>query len=568
MMPDIKHCRRSVITLLICLAMGYNIDQVKAQESSYTHADTLRGTNGPYRMKWDVLKYEITVKPDYNTKTIEGKNKMSFFDNGAKLMQIDLQEPMQLDSVKDDNKLYQFQREGNVYWLELRDTAAMYKIKPGPRSLTFFFHGKPQEAVRPPWDGGWIWKQDEKGNPWMSVACQGLGASAWYPCKDTQADEPDSGAIQHIIVPDSLVAVGNGRLTQKRSLNDGTTMYSWETKAPINNYCIVPYIGKYVHFSELYMGEKGKLDMDYWVMDYNLEKAKKQFLDAPRMMKAFEHWFGPYPFYEDGYKLVEAPELGMEHQSAIAYGNGYKNGYNSGKRKKSWTNTEWEQKFDFIIIHESGHEWFGNNITSKDIADMWIHESFTCYSEVLFVEYQFGKKAAEEYFLGSRKNILNKQPVISPYGVNAESDLDIYYKGSTLINLIRQVINNDNKFRNILRGLNKKFYHQTVTTKQIENYVSKQSGIDFSKIFDQYLRTVTIPVLEYKIENHVVSYRLDSAVAGLHLPTKISFGNPDGSEQWIKPSSDMWQSLILPGWYDGKTFIANRNFYIRLKEVQ
>ncbi|MFT3911625.1 MAG: M1 family metallopeptidase [Ferruginibacter sp.] len=553
-----------VIVLIVSSLIHENIFAQTAEKPSFTHADTLRGTDGPYRKLWNVLKYEITVKPDFATKTIEGKNKMLFFDNGAKLMQIDLQEPMLLDSVTDENKSYRFRREGNVYWLELRDTAAMYKIKPGPRSITLFFHGKPREAIRAPWDGGWIWKKDINGNPWMSVACQGLGASVWYPCKDIQSDEPDSGAIQHIIVPDSLVAVGNGRMTEKRSLNDGTTMYSWEVKSPINNYCIIPYIGKYVHFGEIYKGEKGNLTMDYWVLDYNLEKAKKQFTDAPRMMKAFEYWFGPYPFYEDGYKLVEAPHLGMEHQSATAYGNQFKNGFNIGSTQRNWTGTKWEQQFDFIIIHESGHEWFANNITSKDIADMWIHESFTCYSEVLYVEYHFGKKAAEEYFLGSQKNILNENPMISAYGVNADGDLDIYYKGSTLINMLRAVIDDDKKFRDILRGLNKTFYHQTVTTKQVEDYISLNAKKDLSKIFDQYLRTTNIPVLEYKIDNRNVSFRWNNVITGFDLPVKVSFGKPGGSEQWINPTGE-WQTLSLADWYDGKTFIPNRNFYIKPK---
>ncbi|MBC7535524.1 MAG: M1 family peptidase, partial [Ferruginibacter sp.] len=382
----IKRLSSLSLSIFFCLLTSGNTFAQDIDRKIFTHADTLRGSNGPFRQFWNVLKYELTIKPDYASKTIEGNNRITYFDMGVKLMQVDLQEPMQLDSATDGDARYSFRREGNVYWVEIRDSAAVYAITPGIRSLLLYFHGKPREAVKPPWDGGWIWKKDDMGNPWMTVACQGLGASVWYPCKDIQSDEPDSGAIQHIIVPDSLVAVANGRLTEKKSLHNGTTMYSWEVKAPINNYCIIPSIGKYVHFKATYSGEKGKLDMDYWVMAYNLEKAKKQFTDAPRMMKAFEYWFGPYPFYKDGYKIVEAPELGMEHQSAIAYGNGYRNGYNNPYRQNiSWSGTKWEQKFDFIIIHESGHEWFGNNITTNDIADMWVHESFTSYSEVLFV---------------------------------------------------------------------------------------------------------------------------------------------------------------------------------------
>ena len=551
---------KAILTLSIFqLSIIYSAAQLLGNKKNFTHADTLRGSIGPGRMLWDVLHYEITVKPDYVNKTIEGKNTITFLDSGVSTMQLDLQEPMLIDSIESNGNRCTFSREGNVYWVKLR--AGTVYGETGRTTLTVFFHGKPREAIRPPWDGGWIWKKDENGQPWMSVACQGLGASVWYPCKDIQSDEPDNGAILHIIVPDSLMGVGNGRLTEQHALPGGNTMYSWEVKNPINNYCIIPYIGKYVHFSEIFNGKKGKLDMDYWVLDYNLEKAKKQFKDAARMMKAFEYWFGPYPFYEDGYKLVEALHPGMEHQSAIAYGNGYHNGYRNGTI--SWSGTKWEQMSDYIIVHESGHEWFGNNITSKDLADMWIHESFTAYSEVLFAEYHFGKEAGTEYSIGTMKNNLNKQPIISPYGVNASGDLDIYFKGANMIHTIRQVINADKKFIKVLTGLNKTFYHQTVTSAQVENYISEKAGFNFSKIFDQYLRTIQVPVLEYKVENKTVSYKWSNTVDQFNLPIKVSFGK---KEQWIKPTTE-WQQSKPGKWYDEKTFLVNRNFYIRVKKI-
>ena len=552
-----------LIVLSILQSSIFNsFGQLLGEKVKYTHADTLRGSNGPGRQNWDVQYYEITVKPDYIAKTIEGKNIITYADSGVFIMQLDMQEPMIIDSIVSEDQHYTFTREGNVYWVTVRDpkTKEFIKIKPAISSMTVYFHGKPREAILPPWDGGWIWKKDKNGNPWMSVACQGLGASVWYPCKDIQSDEPNNGAILHIIVPDSLVAVGNGRLKEQHAMPGGNTMYTWEVKSAINNYCIIPYIGKYVHFGEIYKGIKGDLDMDYWVLDYDLEKAKKQFTDAPRMMKAFEYWFGPYPFYKDGYKLVESPHLGMEHQSAIAYGNGFQNGYRNGST--SWSGTKWEQMSDYIIVHESGHEWFANNITSNDLADMWIHESFTSYSEVLFAEYYFGKEAGIEYSIGTRKDILNRNPIIGPYGVNADGDLDLYFKGANMIHLIRQVVNSDKKFRGILIGLNKTFYHQTVSTAQVENYISEKSGFDFSKIFDQYLRTTDIPVLEYKIENKTISYRWDSAVAKFNLPVKVSFGK---KEQWLKPTAE-WQTINPGSWYDGNAFMVNKNFYIRVRK--
>lgn len=551
-----------IVTIcFVVFVTNLSIAQLGEKREEFTHADTLRGTNGPFRQQWNVLHYDITVQPDYLAKTIEGKCVMQFYDQGAKMMQIDLQEPMILDSVKDNNtNSFGFRREGNVYWLVYRDTNPdiMYKIKPGIRSLVFYFHGKPKEAKRAPWDGGWIWKKDKNNNPWMTVACQGLGASVWYPCKDIQSDKPDSGATLRMIVPDSLVAIGNGRLSEKRTLNNGKTMYTWNEKNTINNYCIIPYIGKYVNFSEKYAGINGALDMNYWVMDYNLEKAKKQFTDAPKMMKAFEHWFGPYPFYEDGYQLIEAPHLGMEHQSAIAYGNGYKMGYAGTDLSGTGEGLKW----DFIIVHESGHEWFANSICTNDIADMWVHEGFTNYSETLFTEFYWGKKAGETYLQGIQKNIENDRPIIGAYGVNKEGSGDMYYKGSNMIHLIRQLTDNDEKFRKLLISINKEFYHKTVTTLEIENYISHFLKLDLAGIFNQYLRTIKVPLLEYKTSKKYVSYRWTNVVEGIKLPIKVSFGEPAGNEQWIKPTTK-WKKTKLKKGYDGKTFEINKNFYVK-----
>ncbi len=536
--------------------------------AAFTHADTLRGTYGPSRDWWDVLKYDLHVKFNIADSMISGYNVISFKPlKKGDIMQIDLQEPMMLDSIfilipnslnKNSKTNIPFTKDGNAYFFKT-DQLSFEKIL--SYKLTAYYHGKPRIARRPPWDGGLIWKKSKDGSPWVSIACQGLGASVWYPCKDHQSDEPDS-AEMHITCPDSLMCVGNGRYRGKIINGDGTATYDWAVTAPINNYNIIPYIGKYTHFGEVFKGEKGDLDMDYWVLEENLEKAKKHFANAPRMMKAFEHWFGPYPFYADGYKLVDAPHLGMEHQSATAYGNGYQNGYLG----RDLSGTGWGLKWDFIIVHESGHEWFANNITSKDIADMWVHEGFTNYSETLFTDFWYGKDAGNAYCVGTRRGISNDMPIIGIYNVNQEGSGDMYPKSGNMLHSIRQVINDDEKFRMILRGLNKTFYHQTVTTKQIEDYISKQSRIDFSKVFDQYLRTIMIPVLQYKIQGNTVSFRYDSAVAGFSLPLKISFGKLDKSEQWIKPSAK-WQTLSLADWYDKKTFVVNPNFYVKTRKI-
>ncbi len=534
----------------------------------FTHADTLRGSNGPGRNWWDARKYTLQVTVDFTDSSIRGSNRIEVEQlKLGKLVQVDLQEPMKIDSIEVEinsiprvkrsvikRKLFmlypgQFSEEGNARFFQVPDSVTL-------RSFTVYFHGKPRVAKMPPWDGGSIWKKDKAGNPWMSVACQGLGASVWYPCKDYQGDEPDAAELI-ITCPDTLSAIGNGRLQEKKLNGNGTTTWRWAVSYPINSYNLVPYVGKYAHFNETYAGLDGPLDMDYWVLEENLEKARSQFKDAPRMIKAFEYWFGPYPFYRDGFKLVESPHLGMEHQSAIAYGNGYRNGY----RGTDLSGSGWGLKWDFIIIHESGHEWFANNISTKDIADMWVHEGFTNYSEVLFTEYYYGKEAATAYVTGLRKNIQNDIPVIGPYGVNKEGSGDMYYKGSNLVHTLRQVINNDSLFRDILRGLNRSFRYQTVTSRQVEEYISKRSKQDFSKIFDQYLRTTDIPVLEYKVSGQYILYRYRNCVKGFRMPLRIRCG----SERWIRPTGQ-WQRIKRCGTTEDTLSVAP-DFYINTKKV-
>jgi aminopeptidase N len=533
--------------------------------AQFTRKDSLRGSIGQGRDWWDVTYYDLHVTPEYVSKTISGKNTIRFnwikTQHAVEYMQIDLQDPMIIDSIlyPRASKSLRFKKQDNAWFVEWPALAAANNDE-----ITIYFHGKPREATRPPWDGGWVWAKDEKGRPWMTVACQGLGASVWYPCKDHLSDEPDNGAQFQITVIDSLVAVGNGKLKTRNQNKNGTSTWQWQVVNPINNYNIVPYIGKYVNWQESYNGKKGNLIGSYWVMDYNLDRAKKHFArDVPLMLRCFEDWFGPFPFYEDDYKLVESPHLGMEHQSAIAYGNKFLDGYLGMDR----TSTGWGSKFDYIIVHESGHEWFGNNITAKDVADMWIQEGFTTYSETLFIECQFGRKAADEYTIGLRSDITNGSPLIGPYGVNQEGSSDMYDKGSNLIHTIRQVIDNDSIFKNVLRGANKDFYHQTITSVTLEKYFSDKSGKDLSKIFDQYLRTKSLPTLEFKTAKGVVSFRWINCVKGFNMPVRIFLDKEQKQSKWIKPT-ESWQSLKLPATYDGKTFVPDSNFYIATRKAR
>jgi aminopeptidase N len=508
---------------------------------TFTHADTLRGTITPERAWWDLQHYDLHVTPDISHKTISGFNTISYkVVQPNTVMQIDLQAPLTIDSVKQRGESQPFTRDGNAWFVHLTR-----KQRSGnTEEITVWYHGTPREAKHAPWDGGIDWKQDSLGNPWVNSACQGLGASSWWPNKDHQADEPDKGANIFVTVPDSLMDVSNGRLKSVSPTVNGMHTYEWVVKSPINNYDISINIGKYAHWSDTTLGEKGILTLDFYVLAYNLERAKIHFAENVKpMIHCFEYWMGPYPFYEDGYKLVESHNLGMEHQTAVQYGNHYQNGYLG----KDLSGTGWGLKWDFIIIHESGHEWFGNNITTQDLADMWVHEGFTNYSETLYTTCQSGKEAGYAYCQGTRKLIRNDKPIIAHYGVNEEGSGDMYYKGGNLLNTIRCIMDDDEKFRQILRGLNRNFYHQTVTSAQVEAYVSKYSGIDLAKTFDQYLRTTQIPTLTYILRangehSSVIDFQWTDCVDGFNMP--VRFKMPDGSTKLMQASTGQMEATL------------------------
>ena len=536
--------------------------QVFAQESKavpqakYSRADRLRGSVTPERAWWDLKHYDLAIEVFPKTKTIKGSNKLLFTTlKPGKKMQIDLQDPLKLTKVIHGDEELNFEREGSVYWISFEKVLAANVDD----AVTVFYEGKPVISTNPPWSGGISWQKDEKGNPFIATSCQGIGASIWWPTKDHGYDEPDKGMEIRITVPENLVAVANGRL--KETVHDEiakTKMFHWQVTQPINNYCVNMNIGNYVSFSETFKGEGGDLDVEYWVLDHQRETAEKHFKEAPRTLKAFEHWFGKYPFYEDSYKLVVVPYLGMEHQSSVTYGNGFKNGY----RGRDLSKTGVGMKFDFIIVHESGHEWFGNNISMKDVADMWIHESFTNYSENLFVEYHFTEKEAQDYVIGCRKLINNKTPIIGVYDVNKKgAGGDMYYKGGNMIHTIRHVINDDEKWRSILRGLNETFWHKTVTTQEVEAYINEKSGIDFSRYFDQYLRDTRIPVLNYKIDGNQVSFHFTEVVEGFSIRVKVRI---NGEEVWIKPTE---KPQVVKRESEIKSFDIDRNFYIKTKKA-
>ncbi|GAA3776073.1 M1 family metallopeptidase [Flavobacterium ginsengiterrae] len=536
---------------------------VYAQENSTLHIptkqDSLNGSVTPERIWWDILHYDLTIKPDYDSKTISGKNTIEYkvvTKKHSDLMQIDLVVPLKIDSIFQKGKKIDYTQDENIWYVKLPKNLLSKKNK-----ITIYYSGKPTESIKPPWDGGLVWAKDSLNRPWISVACQYKGASLWYPCKNALYDEPDKGGRINIIAPENLIAVSNGRLLSTIKNADNTSTYSWEVKNPINHYGITFYIGNYINLNGSFNGEKGKLTMNYWVLDYNKEKAEKHMIpEVNTTLKSLENWYGPFPFYEDGFKMVDAPYIGMEHQSAIAYGSSYKKGTN--KKGGDISNTGWGKKTDKIIVHEMAHEWFGNNITASDIADRWIQEGFAGLAEELVIADLCGKQAGNEFMNGRFRTIENDKPVIGRYGINEDGSSDNYIKGWAVMHMIRTIINDDAKFRAILRGLNHDFHNKVVTTNEIETYINEKSGINFKYLFDQYLRTNKVPILEYKYENDEFSYRYSNCNQDFSMPIKTNWTKGN----LIYPTAS-WKSLKLENRDIPDDLKIDLNFYVKLQKA-
>lgn len=513
--------------LVMFIVTGIKAQIVGENHSQYTEADTLRGSLRPERTSFDVQKYHLKVKIEPEKKFISGSNTISFrVMDTMPVMQLDLFKNMTIDSITHNGNKLEYQRRFNAVFINFEEALA----KGTEDSIRFYYHGNPVIAENAPWDGGFVWSQDREGNPWIGVAVQGTGASLWYPNKDHQSDEPESARMD-IAVPNGLMNVSNGKFIGKKDLGNGFTEWSWKVVNPINNYNIMINVGNYVHFSDKYRN----LDLDYYVLPYNLEKAKKQFEEVKDMMACFYEKMGPYPFEEDGFKLVETPYLGMEHQSAIAYGNKYTKGYLGNDLSGTGIGMKW----DYIIIHESGHEWYGNSITAKDVADMWIQEGFTSYTEAIYVECRWGKQAALEYLKGTRRTLSNNNTIIGDYGVNAEGSGDMYFKGANLLNTIRSIYNDDKLWWNTLKDYTETFKHQVITTNDTEEFFDKAIEADLKPVFDQYLRHTSLPVLQLKQGDDKVLFRWKADVLNFCMPVDIII---DEEEVRLHATSE-WQTM-------------------------
>ena len=504
------------------------------------HADILRGAYGPYRANNDLLYYHLSVRVDPARKFISGSNTIRFrmLQNGSRI-QLDLYPDLKVDRILLASNLastpLRYTRDDGAVFVDFPSTLRKGRIY----TIVFYYEGFPKSTGR---FGGITFGKDSAGHPWVVTSCEDDGASIWWPNKDQWRDEVQNMEIS-VAIPDGLIDVSNGKFMGKTDLHDGYTRWDWEVHYPINNYDVALNIGDYVHFHDRY----GSLPLDYYVLPKDLAKAKRQFAQVPGMLAAFTHYFGPYPFPKDGYKLVEVPYAGMEHQSAVAYGNGFANGY----LNRNWTNTPWSLKFDFIIIHESAHEWFGNSITAADRSDMWIHEGWATYLEALYVEYRWGHPAAIEYLNGLKPKVKNQQPILCPRGINATPPDDQYFKGALMLNTLRSVVDNDQRWFAIIHGFYQRFKYQNILTQQVVAYFNQATGLDLTPVFNQYLRHAEIPTLELKFAPGTVAYRWKAGEPDFAMPVRVG---RKGDWTIVRPLATRWQSM--------KTPLAKQNFEV------
>jgi aminopeptidase N len=486
--------------------------QAPTRPAAPTHFDILRGEYGPYRANNDLLFYHLDIRVDPEKKYLSGKVvirfKMLKDDNR---IQLDLHEALQVDKILLGSTVLKYERDSGAVFVDFPAT-----LRAGKKyTIEFYYSGNPLTTGR---FGGIAFRKDPAGRPWINTACEGTGASLWWPNKDQWRDEVENMRIS-VAIPNNLVDVSNGKFLGKTDLGDGYTRWDWLVEYPINNYDVSLNIGTYEHFSD----HLGKLPLDFYALPEDLDKAKKQFAQAAGMLKAFQHYFGDYPFKKDGYKLIEAPYSGMEHQSAVTYGNHFANGY----LERDWTGVGISTRFDFIIIHESAHEWFGNAVTAADVSDMWIHEGWATYLECLYVEYMYGHDDYLKYVNAYKSKVRNQQPIITQRGVNREPPQDQYFKGALFLNTLRSVVDNDKAWWKLLHGYYQHFKYKNIMTEDVVAYFNEKTKMDLTPVFDQYLRHTALPVLELKFDDAAgtVEYRWKADEAAFAMPVKVGTKN-------------------------------------------
>lgn len=500
-----------------------------------TRDDLLRGGYGPYRANNDLLSYALKLRVDPVAQTLKGSNAIRFrmLANGTRI-QLDLAPSLAIDGLTTGGKPLRYTREERAVWVDFPET-----LQRGQEyTVEFAYSGHPVSTGR---FGCFNFDKDKQGQPWITTACEGAdqGASLWWPNKDQWRDEPQEGMEIEVAVPNGLMDVSNGRFEGSQDLGDGYTAWRWRVHYPINTYDVALNIGKYQHITAPAHGET---TLDYYALPDDVEKARVQFQQVPEMLEAYEHYFGEYPFDKDGYKLIEVPYAGMEHQSAVAYGNHFTNGYYG----QDWTGVGISPRFDFIIIHESGHEWFGNAVTAADRSDMWIHEGWTTYMETLYVEYRWGRADALRYTNGLKPKVKNERPIIAARGTNEEPPEDQYFKGALMLNTLRSVINDDARWFAEIHDFYQQFKYKTIMTEDVVGWWNRRTGMDLTPIFDEYLRHATIPVLQLRVASGggAVEYRWQAEEPGFAMPVEV--GDP---AHWMRvvPKTGGWQRMTWAG---------------------
>jgi aminopeptidase N len=530
-------------------------DSVLAGRGPFSRADSLRGMLRPERTCYDVTFYDLNLRVNLQDSTLKGYNAIHFrVDSSFDRLQIDLFDYMTIDSIVFQGRRLTYERVFNAVFVEFPARQPAGALQ----HFRVYYHGKTHKAQNPPWDGGFVWTRDERGRPWVGVACEGYGASSWWPLKDHLSDEPDSMRMA-FTVPDTLACISNGTFVDTLAAGPGLQTWVWRTHVPINSYNVTLNIGAYSHLEATFEGQRGTLPLDYYVLDYNRQAAREHFAEyVPPMLRCFEEYLGPYPFYEDGYALVETPYWGMEHQGAIAYGNDYEL-----KLTRRWD-------FDYIIVHETGHEWFGNNISMRDHGELWIHEALTTYSEMLFMECREGYETAVDYLMSQRPQIRNQDAILGPKHVNFQdwANSDMYYKGSWMYHTLRNVVDNDSLWLRTIRGLNDTFRLQEITSQQLINYFNRRLGRDYSALFDHYLRYIQPPELQYRFKRRlggkwVLRYRWQAGPADFRMPVAVKFREEAAGFRRLQPTTETQQRVFS---YEGQgrpeLILDKRSFYV------
>jgi len=508
--------KKIIFSLLICTFFSCQENRPHGNQYNLpelTPNNNLIGNLNENRSSYRVSFYDINIDFDIDHKSLAGfvTIKAESIRDLNKL-QIDLAENLNIKKITYENKELSFSREFDAILIDFNSTI----VKGSIFEFTVFYDGIPQSADNPPWAGGFTWSKDKNGRDWIAVSCEGEGARIWWPNKDHITAEGDSVRMKYT-VPSNTVAVGNGKLRNIITKNNKST-YEWFVGNPINNYNISVQIGNYVAVQDTFIKDDTIHNMNHYVLDYNKELASNYFTQSKEVIRFYEKYFGDYQWYEDGYKLIEVPYLGMEHQSAVTYGNGFSI-YN-GVRSKSWP---MYGVIDPLIIHETGHEWFGNSVTASDPTHIWIHEGLQVYSEAIYFEDKFKSYEVGVHYLNTLKNrIVNEVPIVGNENENHWAlHGDTYMKGAWVMHTLRSTINDDKSWFEILKEFMEENAKGFVNTRDFFDKVNEITGDDYWYFAEQYFYSSAQPELEYYQTDNEFFYRWNNVNENFSMPIDL-----------------------------------------------